>query len=45
MHKNAIGHTREERSRQVIEGDESIKDYASYVPIGNAVGKLQGWKK
>jgi hypothetical protein len=45
MHKNAKCLTREEIIKQVIEGDESIRDYASYIPIGNAVKKLQEWKK
>jgi len=44
MHKNGLGHTREERVKQVIERDKSVHDYASYVPIGNAVKKLQSWK-
>jgi hypothetical protein len=44
MHKNAKGLTREETIKQIIEGDESIHDYASYTPIGNAVKKLQEWK-
>jgi hypothetical protein len=45
MHKNAIGHTREEIVKQVIEGDKSVHDYASYIPIGNAVKKLKTWEK
>jgi hypothetical protein len=44
MHKSALGCTREERVRQGVEREESIEDYASYVPIGNAVKKLQAWK-
>jgi len=44
MHKNAKGLNREEITKQVMEGDESIRDYASYVPVGNAVKKLQEWK-
>jgi hypothetical protein len=44
MHKNAKGLTREEIIRQVIEGDESLHDYALYIPVGNAVKKLQEWK-
>jgi hypothetical protein len=31
-------------TKQVVEGDESIHDYASYIPVGNAVKKLQEWK-
>jgi len=44
MHRNAKGPTREEIVKQVMEGDVSIHDYASYIPIGNAVEKLQEWK-
>jgi hypothetical protein len=44
MHKNAKGLTREGMTKQVVEGDESIHDYASYIPVGNAVKKLQEWK-
>jgi len=44
MHKDAKGLTREEIVKQVMEGDESINDYALYIPVGNAVKKLQEWK-
>ncbi len=44
MHKNAAGKTREERVRQVLEGAPSIRDFASYIPVGNAVGKTQIWQ-
>jgi hypothetical protein len=44
MHKSAIGRTREEITKQVVEGDESIHDYASYIPVGKAAKKLQEWK-
>ncbi len=44
MHRNAKGLAREEATRQVIEGDESLHDYASYIPVGNAAKKLRGWK-
>lgn len=45
MHKNAVGHTREEIVKQVINGDSSVKDFASYIPVGSAPKKLQKWKK
>ena len=46
MHKNAVGRTREERVKQVLDRrDESLYDFASYVPVGNAVRKLQAWRK
>lgn len=44
MHKNAEGKTREERVKQVMVGDVSVHDYASYVPVGNAVEKLKSWR-
>jgi hypothetical protein len=46
MHRNAVGRTREERVRQVREGrDESLFDFAAYVPVGSAVRKLQTWSQ
>ena len=50
MHKNAIGKTREEIIKQNkwvfgLFRDKSVHDYKSYIPIGNAVKKLQNWKK
>jgi len=44
MHQNGIGRTRVERVRQVLEGDESLYDFAAYVPVGEAVQKLQTWR-
>jgi hypothetical protein len=44
MHKNAVGHSRLERVRQVVDKDKSIYNFASYVPVGNAVTKLRSWK-
>lgn len=43
MHRNGLGRTPEERVRQVLEGNESLHDFASYVPVENAVQKLQAW--
>ena len=45
MHKNAVGHTREEIVKQVKDKEKSVHDYKSYVPVGGAVKKLQNWKK
>lgn len=45
MHKNAEGLTREVIIKQVTEDDESVHDYTSYIPVGNAVKKLQEWKE
>jgi len=44
MHRNAKGLAREEATRQVMESDESLHDYASYIPVGNAAKKLRAWK-
>ena len=44
MHKSAEGKTREERVKQVMDGDSSVHDYASYIPVGNAVEKLKSWQ-
>ena len=44
MHRNALDRSREERVRQVLEGDESLHDFASYVPVGEAVRKLRTWQ-
>ncbi len=45
MHRSARARTREERVRQVINGDESVTDFASYVPVEGAVQKLQAWTR
>lgn len=50
MHKNAAGHTRDEIVKQskgffLVFRGKSVRDYKSYVPIGNAVKKLRNWKK
>lgn len=45
QHGGAIGHTRKERVKQVINKDPSVKDYANYVPIGKAANTLRKWKK
>ncbi len=45
MHENAAGKTRKERVRQSVEREKSVLDYESYIPIGNAVGKLSNWKQ
>ena len=44
MHRGAIGHSREERVRQVHEGEESVREYETYVPVRNAVEKLHRWR-
>lgn len=45
MHRNATGKTREERVRQSMEREESVLDYESYIPVGNALEKLNNWKR
>ncbi len=40
MHRSAAGKSCEERVRQVVEGEASVRAYATYVPIGEAVSKL-----
>jgi hypothetical protein len=45
MHSSAVGRTRHERVRQVIEGDPLVYDFAAYVPVGQAVAKLQAWQE
>ena len=45
MHKSAEGKSRGERVRQVENKDPSVLDYASYIPVGNAVEKLKSWQE
>lgn len=45
MHKSAFGKTREEIVEQGKAQGESVRDFASYVPIGNSVDKLNKWAK
>jgi len=45
MHRDAAGKTQEERVKQSSERGESTLDYSSYIPIGNAVEKLNAWKR
>lgn len=46
MHKNALGFSREEIIQQIVDNlDESIYDFASYIPIGNVIEKLIIWQK
>ena len=45
MHKSAKGKTREERVGQAINADSSVHEYASYIPVGNAVEKLKSWQQ
>ena len=45
MHKNAFGLSREEIIKQVKDDvDDSISDFATYIPICNVVKKLTTWQ-
>jgi hypothetical protein len=44
MHENGLGRSPEERVMQVVEGDPSIHDFRSYVPIGRAAEKICNWQ-
>ena len=45
MHKCGLGQSREQIVMQSIEGkDSSLYDWKSYIPVGNAVQKLNAWK-
>lgn len=43
MHSSAVGVPREERVRQSAAHEPSVRDFASYVPVGDAVSKLHEW--
>ena len=45
MHKGAKGLVRERIVKQVMEHAKSVHAYASYIPVGDAAKKLQGWKR
>ena len=44
MHKGAYSHRRDEIVKQVEENEGSIHDFASYIPVKNAVKKLEIWR-
>lgn len=44
MHSACEGLTREERVQQSKNRIRSIHDYRNYIPVDNAVEKLQSWK-
>lgn len=43
MHRSGVGKTRQQIVKQSQDQGESLRDFASYVPIGHAVEKLQRW--
>jgi hypothetical protein len=45
MHRSAVGRPREERVQQVQRAEASVRDFASYVPIGDVAHKLRTWSK
>ena len=45
MHYAALGKPRKEVIRQVKEGNASVKDCSSYIPIGNAASKIRKWQQ
>lgn len=44
MHAGAVGVPRAERVAQVRSGHPMVRDYAAYVPVGDAVAKLRRWQ-
>jgi len=43
MHKNAAGLDRGKIIQQVVDQEDSIRDFKNYIPIGNASEKLKKW--
>jgi hypothetical protein len=43
MHSTAAGVPRQERVRQVMRGEPAVQDFTSYIPVENAMSKLQVW--
>jgi hypothetical protein len=43
MHASAVGRTRQQRVQQIIDGDESARDFGSYVPTEASVSRLLAW--
>lgn len=43
MHRSGVGHSREVRVRQVLEGEQSVRYFSEYVPVSNSASKLQLW--
>jgi hypothetical protein len=43
MHISGQNRTKEERVKQVIDREKSVMDFASYIPVDNAVMKLSSW--
>ena len=43
MHRNAVGRTREDVIKQVLNKEPSVKEYGNYVQIGSVAEKLKKW--
>lgn len=43
MHKNAAGKSRQEIVQQIKDEEESVRDFGTYIPVGNAQAKLTKW--
>lgn len=44
MHRAALGHSRVQRVDQVRQREPSVANYSAYVPVDEAVAKLQRWQ-
>jgi hypothetical protein len=44
MHKAAANVSREERVKQSANNEESLNEFKTYIPNGNAAGKLERWR-
>ena len=42
-HKNSAGKSRQEIIKQVIEQEESVRDFENHIAVGNAPEKLKTW--
>ncbi|MEK7121666.1 MAG: hypothetical protein AAB857_03080 [Patescibacteria group bacterium] len=42
-HQSDIGLTREDIVKKVMNKEKTVRDFAHYVPIGNAVDKIKKW--
>ena len=45
IHQGAKGKTLQEINQQITTNEASVKNYSSYIPIGNAVSKLKKWSE
>ena len=45
MHRNASYFSRKERVQQAIDNEESVHDFATYIPVGQAVEKIRAWRQ